>query len=223
MTDPDAIFPLDGPECPPVSGAAPGQLVVMLHGVGSCGAHMIELVGPLAAALPDAHFIAPNGIAPCDFSPEYFQWCSIHPPTPEGRAAQIESARRSVDGLIGDRRREFGLDANRVALVGFSQGTMLSMQCGLRRADPIAGVLGFSGRMEFVDTMAQKITSRPPVCLIHGKDDDVLPLAMMEEALQVLRDNDIPVEATVLPNLGHGVNQQGLDLGAAFLARVFQR
>ena len=107
-----------------------------------------------------------------------------------------------------------------MALIGFSQGTMVSLHVGLRRAKPCAGILGYSGRLEFPDMLASELKSRPPVMLVHGEADPVVPFAQLAAATEALKENGVPVEAHARPGLGHGIDIDGIKLGAAFLTTV---
>ena len=167
---------LDGPSRPAASGTAT-SLVIFLHGYGADGSDLIGLADPLAPHLPDTRFLAPNAPERCPGNPLGYQWFPIPwlDGTPE--AAARASAVRSY-GLLDtwlDEVAAEGPGPERTVLVGFSQGTMMALHVGLRRAAPLAGIVGFSGRLLDPQQLATEITARPPVLLVHGDQDPVVP------------------------------------------------
>lgn len=217
MTQPDM---LSGPEYGPASGAAPRQLVVVLHGRGADGNDLIGLAPRFAEALPDAVFVAPNAPYPCDDVGFGYQWFSLRDGDPAERLAQIRDTAALLDAFIDDQLRTHGLTDDRLALVGFSQGTMMSLFLGPRREKPCAGIMGYSGRLESPDALAAEIKCRPPVVLVHGDQDHLLPVALLGEAAAALEASGIAVETHLRPGLGHGIDEEGVRIGVAFLKRV---
>lgn len=212
--------PLSGPVAKPHSGSKPTALVVLLHGVGADGHDLISLASHWAPLLPDAEFIAPDGPQPCDMAAFGRQWFSLQDRTPAVIFAGVKATAPILDRFLDEALAARGLDDGRLALVGFSQGTMMSLHVGLRRARPLAGILGFSGALTGPERLATEIRSRPPVLLIHGQADPVVPFSMMGLAEQGLRANHVPVETLSCPRLGHGIDETGLKHGGAFLQRV---
>lgn len=213
MTD---IPEITGPELAPATGAAPKSLVVLLHGYGADGNDLIGLAPHYAQALPDAHFISPNAPLRCEMGFGY-QWFSIQEQDPVSRLEQIRAGAAIIDQFIDAQLARFGLGDDRLALVGFSQGTMMSLFTGPRRAEPCAGILGYSGRMESPELFKEEIASRPPVVLVHGDRDELLSMEVFHTAVQTLQDADVPLESHVRPGLGHGIDEVGLQLGVKFL------
>ena len=212
---------LEGPSLKPLAGGAPRQLVILLHGVGSDGTDMIGLAPLFSQALPHAAFVAPNAPYPFEMAPMGFQWFNIQSQDPEERLVELRATARIVDSFIDDELSRRNLTDADLVLGGFSQGTMVSLFVALRRDNPCAGILGYSGRLEAPHILAGEIKSRPRVLLIHGEDDDRLPVTLMDEAEQVLRANGVPVKTHRCPGLGHGIDQDGVMLGTAFLRRSF--
>ncbi len=214
-------IPLTGPTLAPASGRAARQLVVLLHGVGSNGDDLIGLAPYLARALPDAAFVAPNAPYSCVYSPMGYQWYDIELREPAAKHAQLHDSAAIVDRFLDSELADRGLAPSHLALVGFSQGTMMSLYVAPRRAAPCAGVLGFSGRLDSPERLDAEIRCRPPVMLIHGDADDRLPVASMHQAAEALRRNGITVATHVCPGLGHSIDEAGMRLGAGFLAQLF--
>ena len=218
MTD---IPKLDGPTFGPAAGGTPAKLAVLLHGYGANGDDLIGLAPPLSQVLPNVKFISPNAPYPCPQAPPgHYQWFDVWDRDTERRLAGGRQAAAIVNAFLDEQLSAHGLADADMALVGFSQGTMVSLHVGLRRAKPCAGILGYSGRLEFPDLLASELKSRPPVMLVHGEADPVVPFAQLAAATEALKENGIPVEAHARPGLGHGIDIDGIKLGAAFLTTV---
>ncbi|HWI26246.1 MAG TPA: prolyl oligopeptidase family serine peptidase [Stellaceae bacterium] len=204
----------------PASGRAPRQLVLLLHGLGADGSDLIGLAPSWAPLLPDAAFIAPDAPFPCDMAPFGRQWFSLQDRSPAAILAGVRAAAPILDAFIGDALAKRHLDERNLALVGFSQGTMMSLYVGLRRATAPAGIVGFSGALIGAETLAQELRSRPPVLLVHGDADDVVPPQALPMAVSVLEGAGVPVESLSCPGLGHGIDEAGLQRGGEFLRTV---
>lgn len=217
MTDPV----LSGPSFGPASGGAPRRLVVLLHGRGADGNDLIGLAPLLAETLPDALFLAPDAPQPCDMAPFGLQWFSLIERTPESIAAGVRSAAPAIDAFLDHHLARLGLAAGDLALFGFSQGCMMALHVGLRRPAAPAAILGYSGLLAAPGALADEITVRPPVLLVHGEADQIVPHAALEAAEAALAGADVPVEAVSRPGLGHGIDDDGIARAAAMLARAF--
>jgi phospholipase/carboxylesterase len=212
---------LDGPRIGPASGGAPAQLVILLHGLGADGNDLIDLAPFLAQTLPDAAFVSPNAPQPCDMAPYGYQWFSLQDRHPERVAAGVRAAAPVLDAFIDAELAEHGLTDDRLVLLGFSQGCMMALHVGLRRASPCASILGYSGRLVAADALAGEIRARPPVLLCHGTADPVVPFDSLRLAVVALRDAGVAVTAVERPGLGHGIDGPAIEAGAAQLARAF--
>jgi phospholipase/carboxylesterase len=217
------IIGLSGPQRPPLAGGRPRRLVILLHGLGADGNDLIGLARYWAPFLPDALFLSPNAPFPCDLAPYGFQWFSSQDKSPEARLAGVRAVAPILDGFIEDALAQNGLQAGDLALVGFSQGTMMALYVGLRRETPVAGILGYSGRLVAPDLLSQELRSRPRVFLAHGTEDPLLPFASLAEAAAALTSLEVPVETLVCPGLGHAIDEAGLARGGAFLKAVLSR
>lgn len=213
---------LDGPRRDPQTGGKPEQLVVFLHGLGADGNDLIGLAPVLAPLFPNAAFVSPDAPWPCDMAPMGRQWFSLQSREPRALFMGAEGARGPLDAFLDQELERAGLDDSRLALFGFSQGCMMALHTALRRPRPIAGVLGFSGHLIAPERLAAEIKSRPPVLLVHGDADEIVPFGAMRAAEQALREAGVAVEAHARPGLGHGIDQVGLELAARFLQRIFQ-
>lgn len=204
----------------PAAGGAPKQLVILLHGLGADGRDLIGLAPELAHGLPDALFLSPDAPYPCDMAPHGRQWFSLQNWSVESMLAGIQTVNPILDDFIDRALAEAGLDDSRLALVGFSQGAMMSLYTGPRRVRPIAGILAYSGALVWEAELADLALNRVPVHLVHGGADTVVPAAARAMAEQTLRLAGFTVTGGVTPGLAHGIDAAGIKGGRDFLKAV---
>ncbi|TZG24170.1 alpha/beta hydrolase [Sphingomonas montanisoli] len=210
---------LDGPRLAPLSGSKPNALVILIHGYGSNGDDLISLAAMIQPALPDAAFVAPNAPSQIPRMAAAHQWWPIETFSMAERAAGAASAAPELDAFVTQELDATGLSSDRLLLVGFSQGTMMALHVGLRRPDPIAGIVGISGMLVAPDRLEADIRSRPPVLLIHGTEDDVVPFRSMDLAATALTAAGVRVETHASPGVAHSVGQDGLVAATEFARR----
>ncbi len=219
---------LDGPRLAPRSGRA-RQLVVILHGYGADGNDLIEIGKVWQPLLPDASFVAPHAPEPCEQSPTMRQWFPLTFRDPNERWVGVNRARPVLERFIDGELGRLGLPASALALVGFSQGTMMALHVGLRRTVPPAAIVGYSGLLVLppndgdIDTFAAEISARPPVLLVHGDADEVVPPQALFQATEVLPSLGVAVEWHMSAGVGHSIDPEGLRHGVEFLAASFRR
>lgn len=216
-------LPLTGPSLPPQSGRKPRQVVILLHGLGADGDDLIGMAPYFAQALPEAEFLAPHAPFPCDMAPYGRQWFSLQDRRPEALLAGLAQVRPIFDSYLDEVLAERGLTEADLALVGFSQGTMLALHCALRRPDPVAALIGYSGLLAAPERLADEIASRPPVLLVHGEEDMVVDFGFMAMAERELRARGVPVTAFARPGLDHSIDEEGLSRGIEFAAKGFRQ
>jgi phospholipase/carboxylesterase len=209
---------LDGPRVPPARGGKPDALVILLHGYGSNGADLISLAPYWAEALPGAAFVAPNAIEPVPQAPGGYQWFPISQLDPQLMEQGARAAAQSVDRFIDRELERYGLAASRLALVGFSQGTMMALHVALRREQQIAGILGYSGVLVGARTLKDEMRSKPPVLLVHGDRDPTIPIPAMFDSAEALAANGHGAQWHVSYGVPHSIGPDGLELGGAFLS-----
>lgn len=214
------LVELSGPAFAPASGGPAKQLVILLHGVGADGNDLIGLAPMLSQGLPDAEFLAPNAPEPCDMAPVGRQWFSLQDRSADVIEAGVRAAAPLVDKFIDDNCAIRQITPDRVALFGFSQGCMMSLFVGLRRQTALAAVLGYSGALVAPEKLAAEIVSRPPVLLVHGEADPVVPYQMLAAAQAGLEAAGVDVQTVSRPGLGHGIDEAGIREGAALLQRT---
>ncbi|MEM7169898.1 MAG: alpha/beta fold hydrolase [Pseudomonadota bacterium] len=217
MSDTIAI---DGPRQGPESGGAANSLVVFLHGLGADGNDLISLAPLLGQLLPDTAFVAPDAPQPCDMAPTGRQWFSLQTRDADEYLAGVSSAAPVLDAFLDQELEKLGLSEDRLAVIGFSQGTMTALYTCPRRPNPCAAIVGFSGSLIAPERLAEETKSRPPILLVHGEADPVVPFQAMPAAAQALVAAGFEVSAHARPGLAHGIDQEGLQLCAAMLVKA---
>ena len=211
---------IEGPRQPAASGNTE-QLVILVHGYGADGNDLIGLAPYFARALPNAAFVAPNGPQRCEMSPMGYQWFPINQFDPTSRLTGVRGAAPILDQFIDQELASHCLTEESLLLVGFSQGTMMSLHVGLRRARQVAGIIGYSGLLAGPELLAEEATVKPPILLVHGDMDEMLPVQHLHDAVEALGAAGLNVDWHVSPGAGHTIAQDGLDLGVEFIERVF--
>jgi phospholipase/carboxylesterase len=216
---------LDGPQLEPRSGAA-RQLVFFLHGYGADGNDLIEIGRAWQGLLPHAAFVSPHAPRPCGQAPTGREWFPLTFRNPDERWNGVNAAAPGLNAFLDAELKRRNLPPSALALVGFSQGTMMALHVGLRRAVPPAGIVGYSGMLimpgdAMSEAFAGEIKSRPPVLLIHGDEDQLIPVQAVNHSAQGLAALEVPVQWHISPGVGHGIDQEGLRQGGEFLAKCF--
>ena len=218
-------------ECPrlePKFGAPARQLVVFLHGYGADGRDLIDIGRAWQNLLPEAAFVSPHAPELCGQAPMGRQWFPLTFRDPHERWTGVNAAAPALDRFLDAELARCNLPGAALALVGFSQGTMMSLHVGLRRATPPFAIVGYSGMFVLPDdaapdSIASEIRNKPPVLLIHGDQDDLIPAQTLFHAANDLAALGIPTEWHLSMGIGHGIDQEGLRHGSEFLAQLARR
>jgi len=216
---------IDGPRLEPPGGPA-RRLVVFLHGYGADGNDLIEIGRAWQRLLPDTAFVSPHAPEPCGQAPVGRQWFPLFTRAPNERWDGVNKAGPVLERFLDAELARRKLAPAALALVGFSQGTMMGLHVGLRRALPPTAIVGYSGIFVLPENaqpeaVAGEIRSKPPVLLIHGDQDDLIPAQALFQSAQALAALEVPVEWHLSQGIGHGIDQEGLRHGGEFLARRF--
>jgi phospholipase/carboxylesterase len=198
----------------------PDSMVILLHGYGANGQDLLGLGEHWAPHFPGTVFVSPDAPHSCEMSPFGYQWFSLGDWSPMSMAAGARSVAPWLNDFIDAQLIQYKVEPDRLVLAGFSQGTMMALYVALRRAQKIAGVLGYSGALLCADEWKQIKLQKPEICLVHGVADTTVPVAAYFHAAQMLQQHDFPFEGHVLPSLMHGINDYGLDIGQKFLKRI---
>ena len=200
------------------------RIVVLLHGYGADGNDLLGLADPLMPHMPNTAFLAPNAPEPCVGNPFGYQWFPI--PWLDGSSEEVaaESMAKSVadvNAFLDAVFRDEGIAPKDLMLVGFSQGTMMCLHVAPRRDEPVAGIVGFSGRLLEPERFKAEVKVRPPVLLIHGDADEMVPPSSLPEAANALSDAEFEVYAHVSKGTGHGIAPDGLSVALSFMRDKF--
>jgi len=207
----------------PAAGGKSSNLVIFLHGYGADGKDLIDLANPFAMAMPNASFISPDAPNPCAMSPSGREWFPIDQ-IPTGAIKASES----LLDLIEVEAQNVGLSFKEVILIGFSQGAMMSMQCLLINKYQFGAIIGFSGalRIENIEAANNQIIkgkhvfAATPVLLVHGEQDEVVPFESLMNSKNLLNQVGFEVKTLSRPNLGHGIDPEGISAGMELLKKL---
>ena len=208
----------------PSSGSVK-KIVIFLHGYGADGADLFSLSEPLSEQLPDCFFASPDAPRKCGASPFGYEWFPI--PDIDGSTIPdmmqaLASSEKLIIKLIDGYKNRFSLDYSDIILLGFSQGCMISLNIGLRQLNDLGGIVGISGRLLMPESLEEnKKESYPPVILIHGDADDVVPISLMHDAEKALNKINVNYSTHVSKNIGHGIAPDGLSKALEFMENIF--
>ena len=203
-----------------MSGGSPKQIVLLLHGYDSNGADLISLAPHWQRNLPDALFLAPNAPQRLSNLSSGYQWWPLSAFTPQALASGAASAAPAIEAFIDRKLQQYGLTEASLAIVGFSQGTMMALHVGLRRPRKVAAIIGYSGMLTGGRDLLHVPITKPPVLLIHGSADPIVPVAALHAAKMELEHLGIDVTAHISPGVGHSVDPVGLRMGGEFVAKA---
>lgn len=210
----------------PASGGEPKKIVLMMHGVGSNGQDLISLAPVLAQSMPDTLFVSPDAPQHYDMAPPYapsgYQWFSLQSRIPEFMYEEAENTYPAFSDFIDNLLKQYGLSDGDLALLGFSQGTMMALFAAMHRPRPIAGVLGYSGMLLEGEDKVPAPQQKFPICLIHGEDDDVVPIDAYRDAVGKLKNSGFDVDGLSVPGIDHTIDPSGIERGASFLQKILR-
>jgi len=208
---------LSGPMLPPKSGQAAKQVMVLLHGYGADGSDLIGLGGEWREQFPDMLFVSPNAPWPCGRNPGGFEWFPVNdPPVESFRREGADRARPVIVNFLIDLWAQTGLAARDTVLCGFSQGAMMALHTGLSLDHEVRAIIAFSGAL----IPPPEPWSKPPVALIHGDLDGVVPVQLSRDAEVALRAAGIDVRLHIERDMSHGIAPDGLGFAGAFLGEA---
>ena len=205
---------LTGPFIPPANDGAPKQVMLLLHGWGADGNDLVDLARSYSTRFPGMAFFVPNGPDPCKMNPDGREWFDI-----DDRINGPVYAGPLIKTAIGALLSTFRLNESALVMAGFSQGGMMALHCGLRLQSTPAAVISFSGALLRHEDLADSPnTPYPPVQLVHGTADQIVPCALMGEAVRILQPLGVVVDSVERPGLGHAIDSGGLTASMSFLA-----
>ena len=197
----------------------PNSLVILLHGIGADAFDLIPLAKYWALTLKKTKFYSLHAPYPCKSTSSGKQWFDLEDRDQTRILKEIELVKPMIITFLKKKLKDYNLQYKDLILVGFSQGTMVALNLTLTMKEEVRGVLGYSGGVILTKSGKIEIISKPNICLVHGKNDEVVPKKMMETTKIILKDNNIDVDTHLIENLGHSIDQKGLEIGQNFLVK----
>jgi len=203
----------------PLSKLKPRNAVILCHGYGGDGKDISILANYWRTHLPETIFICPDAHEKCAASPTGFQWFDLMDQTPEQILSKSLVAEIKLNKLIDEVKEKNNLIANQIAIGGFSQGCMISLQTGLKRKDKINSIIGYSGKIIDTEHLSKNIVSKPNIILMHGDIDQVVTIDGLLEAKDFFAKNDYKIETKIFKNCEHRIPTEGSSLGLQFIKK----
>ena len=203
----------------PLSKIKPKNAVILCHGYGGDGKDISILAGYWRTYLPDTIFICPDAPEKCEASPSGFQWFALTDQDPEQILSKSLVAENKLNKLIDEVKEGYNLLANQIIIGGFSQGSMISLQTGIKRKDKINSILGYSGKIIDLEHLSKNIISRPNIFLMHGDIDQVVPVDGLLEAKNFFNKNNYEIETKIFKDCEHRIPMEGSSLGLQFIKK----
>ena len=203
----------------PLSKKKPKNAVILCHGYGGDGKDISILASYWKAHMPDTLFVCPDAPEKCAASPTGFQWFDLMDQTREQILSKSLVAEMKLNKLIDEVKTKNDLSSNKIAIGGFSQGCMLSLQTGIKRKDKINSIVGYSGRIIDTKHLEKNIISRPNIILMHGDDDQIVPIDSLLEAKDFFSKNNYEIETKIFKNCEHRIPTEGSSLGLRFVKK----
>ena len=203
----------------PLSKIKPKNAVILCHGYGGDGKDISILAGYWRTYLPDTIFICPDAPEKCEASPSGFQWFDLTDQDPEQILSKSLVAENKLNKLIDEVKESYNLLANQIIIGGFSQGSMISLQTGIKRKDKINSILGYSGKIINLEHLSKNIVSRPNIFLMHGDIDQVVPVDGLLEAKNFFNKNNYEIETKIFKDCEHRIPMEGSSLGLQFIKK----
>ena len=213
---------LNGPIKEPTSGNSPKQIIIFVHGYGADGNDLIGLANYFQSTLPEAIFLSPHAPEPCSMNPAGYQWFDLTSIDPAVLWNKILVAADHLNKFIDSKLLEYNITEENLALVGFSQGTMMSLHVSLRRKNSMAAVLGYSGKLIGADLLKNDLISKPSIYLIHGDQDPMVPYQETLTAEKTLKEHGVDIKTHISKNTQHSIAEDGLRIGIDFLGTKFK-
>ena len=203
----------------PLSKIKPKNAVILCHGYGGDGKDISILAGYWRTYLPDTIFICPDAPEKCEASPSGFQWFDLTDQDPEQILSKSLVAENKLNKLIDEVKEGYNLLANQIIIGGFSQGSMISLQTGIKRKDKINSILGYSGKIINLEHLSKNIVSRPNIFLMHGDIDQVVPVDGLLEAKNFFNKNNYEIKTKIFKDCEHRIPMEGSSLGLQFIKK----
>ena len=212
-------YSLDVTSVPPLSKNKPRQVIVLCHGYGGDGKNISTLAISWQRFLPDAIFLCPNAPEVCTDNPQGYQWFDMASEKEETMFEKSLAAEEKLNTFLDQVINNFQLESSNLALVGFSQGCMMSIQAGLKRKEQINCIIGYSGKVINQKHLLENINSKPKIFLMHGANDTIVSPTHLLEAKEYLKKCGLKIKTKIFKNCEHNISVEGTSLGLAFLKK----
>tara|TARA_Y100000590_G_C15718099_1_gene1012570 strand:+ start:1847 stop:2500 length:654 start_codon:yes stop_codon:yes gene_type:complete len=203
----------------PLSNSSPKNAIILCHGFGGDGKDISLLANYWRNYLPDTIFICPNAPEKCSVSPQGYQWFDLMDQSEDQILTKSLVAEIKLNKLIDQVKQNNNLETKKIALVGFSQGSMISLQTGIKRKDSINSIVGYSGKIINIEHLENNINSRPKVILMHGDKDEVVPINFFLESKDFFNRNKYEIETKIFKGCEHRIPSEGSSVGLEFLKK----
>ncbi len=203
----------------PLSKGEPKQVIVLCHGYGGDGKDISSLALNWQRFLPDTIFLCPNAPEICSVNPNGYQWFDLTSEKEEIILEKSLAAEEKVNNFLDQVLNNFQIESKKLALVGFSQGCMISIQVGLKRKQEIGCLLGYSGKIINQEHLSKNINSKPKIFLMHGENDTIVPATHLLDAKQYLADYGLKIKTKLIKNCEHKITVEASSLGLEFLKK----
>ena len=203
----------------PLSKEKPKNAVILCHGYGGDGKDISLLASYWRTYLPDTLFVCPDAPEKCAVSPKGFQWFDLMDQTHDQILVKSLVAEIKLNTLIDEVKKNNNLTGEKIAVGGFSQGCMISLQTGIKRKDKINSIIGYSGKIIDTSHLQNNINSRPNIILMHGDKDQIVPISFLLEAKEFFNKNNYSIDSKILKNCEHRIPIEGSSLGLEFLKK----
>ena len=215
-------YNLEVTSIPPLSKNKPRQAIVLCHGYGGDGKDISVLAINWQRFLPDAIFLCPNAPEICSINPQGYQWFELSTDKEEVILEKSLVAEEKLNMFLDQVFDNLQLESSNLALVGFSQGCMLSIQVGLKRKKQINCLIGYSGKIINKEHLKNNINSKPKIFLMHGENDEIVLPTHLLDAKEYLIRHKIKVKTKLFKNCEHKIPLEGTSLGLSFLRSSFE-
>ena len=203
----------------PLSREKPKNAVILCHGYGGDGKDISLLASYWRTYLPDTLFVCPDGPDRCAVSASGFQWYDLMDQTKDQVLVKSLVSEIKLNTLIDEVSKDNDLKSEKIAIGGFSQGCMISLQTGIKRKNKINSIIGYSGKIIDTNHLQNNINSRPDVILMHGDKDQIVPISFLLEAKEFFNKNNYSIDSKILKNCEHRIPIEGSSLGLEFLKK----
>ena len=199
------------------------SLVVFLHGYGADGADLLNLADSLKIHLPNTIFMSPDAPNKSTMNPFGYEWF----PIPRLDGSSLENAKKGCDEatkelnlFLNEIKENTGIPFERIFLFGFSQGCMMSLHLAPRKNEKIAGVVGIAGMLMQPELLEKEAVQKPPILLVHGDEDDVVPYEELNIAADTLVKANFEVYTLTSKGAGHSITEDGLRAALQFIKNI---